>query len=302
MKSKRKKMKPIRTKQKLEIKSLKNGVNFYILQKEDSELIDKIWREKIYNRNNYNIRKDFIVIDIGAHIGSFTVYAGKKAKNVYCYEPVPDVFKVLEKNIKMNKLKNIFTNNCGVLNKRGERRIFINKSNISNSFFYKDFNRKSENFIRVKTIILKDVFEENKIKHCDVMKIDAEGSEQEILKNAPEEYLNRVDKIILEYHNFIIKNDMLKLVRILTEKGFKIEELRPLYANIGIIFAKRGKNKKGLLKKNCIIVAKSYPKYIFKKMFEDSNWLIGQVGIILKIKFPRLYRILKGKPCINTKN
>lgn len=52
-----------------------------------------------------DIRKDDIVLDIGANIGGFTIGAALKAQHVYAIEPI--FYKELEENIKLNALSNV---------------------------------------------------------------------------------------------------------------------------------------------------------------------------------------------------
>ena len=61
----------------------------------------------------------------------------------------------------------------------------------------------------MESIALKDVFDSNNIKQCDLLKIDTEGSEYDILYNLPDEYYKKIKRIYLEHHNvniFLPKN------------------------------------------------------------------------------------------------
>ncbi|MCS7121544.1 MAG: FkbM family methyltransferase [Archaeoglobaceae archaeon] len=48
-----------------------------------------------------------VVVDAGAHVGLFTIYASRKAKKVIAIEPNPKNYSLLELNIKRNNLKNV---------------------------------------------------------------------------------------------------------------------------------------------------------------------------------------------------
>jgi FkbM family methyltransferase len=52
------------------------------------------------------VPKDGVVIDVGAHMGAFTLYAALEgASRVYSYEPDPKLFSVLQRNIAANRLE-----------------------------------------------------------------------------------------------------------------------------------------------------------------------------------------------------
>jgi len=52
------------------------------------------------------INTEFIYMDIGANAGLYTICAARNPKNLmsYAFEPVPDIFNLLEKNISLNGL------------------------------------------------------------------------------------------------------------------------------------------------------------------------------------------------------
>ncbi|MBU5574844.1 MAG: FkbM family methyltransferase [Candidatus Aenigmarchaeota archaeon] len=87
-----------------------NNISFFMktisLKNFSIMLIEDIEGYFLYN----DIKKGDIVIDAGAYIGLFTLYASKKVgKNglVIAYEPDPENYKNLLENIKLNKCKNV---------------------------------------------------------------------------------------------------------------------------------------------------------------------------------------------------
>lgn len=58
---------------------------------------------------------DRSVVDVGAHIGFFTVYLGLKGHEVYAFEPNPEVFEVLKMNVAANELQSRVTLYNGAL-------------------------------------------------------------------------------------------------------------------------------------------------------------------------------------------
>jgi FkbM family methyltransferase len=54
-------------------------------------------------------KKEHIVIEVGSHIGSFTVPIAKLAKSVFSFEPQRTVFQVLNTNLIINNIHNVYS-------------------------------------------------------------------------------------------------------------------------------------------------------------------------------------------------
>jgi len=195
----------------------------------------------VFIKKDYgDINDNSVVIDIGANIGVYSIFA-TQSKNtiVYAYEPMSNNFNLLRENIKFNKLeKNIFPFNLAIGTQKEKRRLYLGDSPF-HSFYpinkspfnslYRDYLKdKNQKYIEVNSIALKDVFEENKIEQCDILKLDCEGAEFEILYNLPDEYFRKIKKIRLEYHNHLInrKNKGSYLIKFLEQKGFKLKKFK----------------------------------------------------------------------------
>jgi len=160
-------------------------------------LID-VWVDKNYTPSGFSINKKDIVVDVGAHIGIFSIYAALKATQgkVYAYEPVPKNFRLLNHNIKLNNLNNITPLNLAISDSKRKKKIYLTDSSGTASVF----GRRKQRFYSIKAIGLKDIFEDSGLKKINFLKIDCEGSEYDILLNTPKKYLNRIDRIAMEYH------------------------------------------------------------------------------------------------------
>lgn len=120
-----------------------------------------------------DINKNDIVLDIGAYVGYFTLYAAKKATNgkVITFEPIPWNYKILTDNIKLNKLNNVELHKLGISNIKKEIR-FIGKGGSS-----KIEMEKGDLIVPVTSI---DLFlKDNSINYKDVsfVMMDIEGEE-----------------------------------------------------------------------------------------------------------------------------
>ena len=212
---------------------LRNGVKYKIKGGSGAfQIINETWILNHYSPNpKFAIKDNFIVIDVGANIGSFSIFAGKSAQKieVFSYEPVKENFGLLLENIKINNLQNVKPFNLALSNQRGKKKIYINKSDsgaysflAAHSFF--NFNKKY--YLEVGCITLKDVFELNKIGKCNFLKIDVEGAEYEILFNTPKEIFRKIHLICLEFHDALTapKYTHQDLMSFLTDLNFEVKK------------------------------------------------------------------------------
>jgi FkbM family methyltransferase len=203
--------------------------------------IATIW--EIFIRKNYNprgmeIKDTDVIIDIGANIGIFSLYASLKARNgkIYSYEPFENHFKRMQENIKINKAKNIFPFNLAISNKKGKKYLFINEN--SSGMHSTVFNKNSKDKVKINTATLEDVFKENKLKKCDFLKMDCEGAEYDIIFNTKKETFNKIKKISLEFDNIDKEKNCFKIKEILEKNGFQVK-IKGAHSHQGILYARK---------------------------------------------------------------
>ncbi len=129
------------------------------------------------------------VIDVGAYVdGWYTLLCSKivgQMGRVYSFEPVPQFYRRLKDNIFLNGFTNITTEKMALGNKNGTRTFY--QSDRTGSFFKTHVQKEGRKLIRqirVKTLKLDSYLKIKKVKKVDFIKIDAEGAELEILKDA----------------------------------------------------------------------------------------------------------------------
>ena len=183
------------------------------------------------------------VIDIGAHIGLNLIPISRISSgqtHIHCFEPSNTNFKFLKYHIKENCLKNIVLNKCLVGENENNNVIFYEKKDHSGLNSKAKLDQKGKFFEVKKTQINLDKYCIRKDISPDIIKIDAEGSEIEILKGAKKIIKKFKPIIFLSLHPYHIKkigNDIHDLSRILSEikydiidkdnnnpKSFKLEE------------------------------------------------------------------------------
>jgi len=148
---------------------------------------------------NFSIGEKDIVIDIGAHIGSFSIYAASKAKQgrVFSFEPDPENYGRLIKNISLNGFSNITAVPKAVCSEN--KQIIFYKDAINSAM--NSVLRKTNDQISVECVNLAKIFENFNLSECDFLKIDCEGAEYEIILKTSAEMLKKIKRIVIEYHS-----------------------------------------------------------------------------------------------------
>lgn len=182
------------------------------------------------------LKPRMIVVDVGAHKGTYTLLAATKVGHkgrVIAFEPDQRTFEFLNKAIKYNGFTNISTYNMAVLDKEGTSKLLTNGV-ISVRLDLK--NEAKTDGLNVKTISLGEFLNEKKINHIDILKIDAEGSEKQILSGLLD---ISVDMIFCELHKDMLPNgtnDIAEIYNNLVDKGMyvyslsQVEKMNAIYS------------------------------------------------------------------------
>lgn len=191
-----------------------------------------VWLAKDYSRPRFEIKPNDIIIDIGSHIGLFALYAAQFCTNgtIFCFEPVKENYDLLQENIKLNNIKNIVAFNLAVSGESSHITLFLSEDKSAHSI-----HTTSPNEIKVESKSLRDIIDEGKIKMCDFIKIDCEGSEYEILDKLPPDYLAKIKKMVIEYHLSDIKPDLLRDLVKKLESSFDITK-KELHDGMGMLY------------------------------------------------------------------
>lgn len=201
--------------------------------------ITEIYEDKIYG----NAFKG-VIIDVGAsNADSSIFFAINGAEKVIALEPFPESYELGEYNIKINNLDHkIILLPYALSDHDGYTDFVISSENPNaNTFnpspYVEKLGIKFEQKIKVPTITLPSIIQKYNINKIFLLKMDCEGCEYNVLRNLPEDILNRIDNIILEYHNQIQD-----LPDILKRVGFTVE-----YDNKPTGLMKAYKNNNGLI-------------------------------------------------------
>ena len=141
------------------------------------------WYEKEYVRTwEALVQKGSTVIDIGANIGYYSLVAAKKGAKVLAFEPAPEHFSQLKKNIALNNLEQVHCFQKVVSDSNGLVPLYYSHSyntGMTGLSQPEEFSGKKE---MVPSVILDEVLQELGITQAGFIKIDIEGAELLALK------------------------------------------------------------------------------------------------------------------------
>jgi FkbM family methyltransferase len=185
------------------------NINLMLCIWDKDETIDLSWlkeqdanmHREVIESNQYNLTKEELtgrsVIDVGANIGAFSLLAGAMgAKKVIGIEPVSKTFNIFQSNVKRSGLSSIIALKNVVAAEHGKYiSVSINNDNAGANSMY-NITTEHELVRSLSLPILLKMIEGNNI----LLKLDCEGAEYDIILNATQEEMNRINEIVLEIH------------------------------------------------------------------------------------------------------
>jgi FkbM family methyltransferase len=143
------------------------------------------------------------ILPVGANVGSFAAWALKRwpGCHVHCYEPLPDNFVLLKKNLGSLKGQSISLNNFAIGNP-SLKNLYLGRNNCGEASY--DVGEQSEITVEVETTA------PSVLPKANIVKIDTEGSEIDILSRMTS---FDFDVIMLEYHSEANRRKIEELLR-----------------------------------------------------------------------------------------
>jgi FkbM family methyltransferase len=148
--------------------------NFGRYEQEDSEMIYRI------------VEKDYTVLDIGGNIGWYTnhIAALLEIGKIYAFEPIPETFEKLERNVQLNGFTNIVLNNFAFSDKQDKIKFYYSPTmpgaasaaNITENSQMQELECTTTT---VDSFVLKEA-----IVKIDFIKCDVEGAELMVFRGA----------------------------------------------------------------------------------------------------------------------
>ena len=239
--------------------NLNDGLSIYCLKEHEAIVLDE--HIKGYLSYGVKIKDDDTIIDIGANIGVLGMRLTEKFQNIklHCFEPIPAIYEVLEKNANISSNKNFRTYMKGISNinkeinftyypnspalstaqpeiweKNQNNLISAVQGNILNApkeFWWAKFIPKfltplitkyltsNSQTIKSHVITLSHFIEKENIAKINLLKIDCEGEEINVLLGINSKHWSIIKNIVMEVND--LGNNIEVAKNILSNNGFE---------------------------------------------------------------------------------
>ena len=137
------------------------------------------------------------IFDIGANTGIYSLIAKavRPSSNVFAFEPIPQIYRQLQTNVRLNKF-DIHGCNVAVSSRDGVQKIFNGTTGHTyTASLNREFDQNSVE-LDVHTVKLSTFIRKEHISAVDAMKIDVETHEVEVLQGM-EEFLGSMKPALL---------------------------------------------------------------------------------------------------------
>lgn len=255
-----------------------NGLQiFHHAAAETKYVYREIFEERVYFRHGINLFPGETVFDVGANIGLFTMFVEENFENisVHAFEPSAAIFHLLQANVAKYGDR-VSAHACGMADRCGKAKLTFYPGYSIMSGFHSEsegdqtalragikshlreqgIENPQERFVGM---MLKQALHEKQEQECrletvsgmmgkaeigalGLLKIDAEGSEWEILKGIREEHWPVIRQIVMEVHD-ATDAKCSEIRKLLTNKGYQLnfeQEQRLFGAGIVNCYALRG--------------------------------------------------------------
>jgi len=154
-----------------------------------------------------------VAVDVGAHVGTYTLPLSSIADKVIVIEPLEEARNVLFRNLRLNKITNVQIIPYAASSLRGEVIFLVKKWGGSRIHDSKN-SINSHHHRKIRTLRIDDL----RIDCVDFLKIDVEGHEIHVLKGAKETLIRCRPLILLE----VWHENYEEVKAFLNEVGYKL--------------------------------------------------------------------------------
>jgi FkbM family methyltransferase len=205
--------------------------NLYLLLNPKNPIDREVYLKDCYEKNQISfLEKEIdknnidIFIDIGAHMGFYSINLSKKKIKIYSFEPIKNNYNQFKENILINKIDNITSFNCALSNKKSIIQMWVPDENKTGGFTI--FNIQDEALKKYKSHQIH--YEHSKANLGDnllnfkqkkiAIKIDVERHEEQVIMGITK--LLKNNKIIIQIEIFDERKE--KIFKLMNDRKYHL--------------------------------------------------------------------------------
>lgn len=198
----------------------------------DFSTYKEVFLNRCYEKAGFRIEKSDIWLDLGGNIGMFAEFCYRRGAAVAAiYEPFLKNYEQIVYNTRGHILQ---ISMKAVTNKSKTMDLFVcEDGNFKRNTLFNHYKKKKMSTVKVKTVAFTDIIFDD----CCV-KMDIEGAEFEILDGCELSDLQRIKKLVFEYH-FDVDSNLDNYFR-------RIEKLKKAFKNVNYHKMEKAKTMKSL--------------------------------------------------------
>lgn len=202
-------------------------------------IVSEVFRKRVYAPPGFEIAPEDVVVDIGAHIGIFTLFAARQTRNgVYSYEASPTNFACLTANIAANGFSHVHATHAAVADRDGTLSLYLQPGTGANRISDVAADAAVDR-VEVPAVSLGKIIEDHKLQRIDLVKMDCEGAEGLILPSTSPDHLARIRRLMMEFHDHLSPLRHEELEYLLQSAGFQTRLDWNGKRRCGYIYARR---------------------------------------------------------------
>lgn len=218
-----------------------SGLRFFVRGAMDIWSIKETFLDRFYERFGTPIGENWTIVDIGAGLGDFTIFALQRPGcQVFAFEPFHESFELMVKNLGLNGAQTTQVCDLAIAGRSGQ--VALDASG-GEPLQIQSLGRAPDSKgtpILVDSLTLEDAFERYAVPTCHLLKLDCEGAEYEILFNASQATLERVQRIVMEYHDGLTPYNHAHLESFLQARGYQTRRTpNYVHEHLGYLYASR---------------------------------------------------------------
>jgi FkbM family methyltransferase len=173
----------------------KDGFIFHLVDHESLYIVvfHEDWMEKYLK-----IGEGDVFVDVGAHVGKYTIRASRNAARVIAIEAYPDNYRTLVRNIGLNNAENVDAVNKAAWHREETLKFYVGDFSGHGSLKEGLPDRRYTDTIQVQAEATDAMLRSLNVPRVDWVKIDVEGAELEVLRGLKETLEAHRARIVVE--------------------------------------------------------------------------------------------------------